>query len=216
MALWRSSGSSRSAPPAFLKLFHLMFFRKSRSFTLTLLSFILICFGCSQDTIQDEAIEILSVDNENAESYIEKSADGLQFTNTNNNSDKKSTVGFSREGEITYKGDLKNGQPHGLWTTFFPDGKPRWQGYKKNGVNHGSFTMWYENGKKRIEGSYENGLKKGRSISWHPNGAKWQQKSYESGNPVGTWKTWDESGKLISEVSHEKISVQEPSDTMPD
>ena len=193
-----------------------MSFRKSWLFIFTLLSFILICFGCSQDTIQDEAIEILFVDNENAESYIEKSADGLQFTNTNNNSDKKSTVGFSREGEITYKGDLKNGQPHGLWTTYFSDGKPRWEGYKREGVNHGPFTMWYENGRKRIEGSYENGLKHGRSIAWHQNGVKWQQKSYHLGNPVGKWKTWDKKGILTSEVSHGEISERNTSSLIND
>jgi len=168
--------------------------------TLHCLGFI---FGCSQENLQDEAVSILSEDEINPDGPIEKSADGLQFTQEKTQVNHETTVGFTNKGDLSYKGDFKNGQPHGLWTTYFPDGKPRWKGYKKEGTNHGPFTMWYESGKKRIEGMYENGLKHGQSIAWHPNGSKWQQKSHHHGNPVGIWKTWDENGNLISEIFHD-------------
>ena len=200
MALWRSSVRSRSAPPSSFKFFHQKVIKRSRLIETTLSTFLLICFGCSHDTMEEEALEILSLGNEDDDSSIEKSADGLQFSISNDDTDKNSTVGFSKKGEVSYKGDFKKGKPHGLWTTYFPDGKPRWEGYKKEGVNHGSFTMWYDNGKKRIKGVYENGLKHGLTIAWHKNGVKWQQRSYHLGNPVGTWKSWDEKGTLMSEV----------------
>ena len=152
MALWRSSVRSRSAPPSSFKFFHQKVIKRSRLIETTLSTFLLICFGCSHDTMEEEAVEILSLGNEDDDSSIEKSADGLQFSISNDDTDKNSTVGFSKEGEVSYKGDFKKGKPHGLWTTYFPDGKPRWEGYKKEGVNHGSFTMWYDNGKKRIKG----------------------------------------------------------------
>ena len=193
-----------------------MFFRKSRLTQISLSTLIVLCLGCSQDTMQEEAIEILSVNEKVTDSSIQKSADGLQFINRNDETAKESTVGFSQEGKISYKGEFKNGKPHGLWITYFPDGKPRWEGYKQEGVNHGSFTMWYENGKKRIEGSYENGLKHGRSIAWHPNGAKRQQKSYHLGNPVGTWKIWDEKGTLISELLQAEITESDPLESISD
>ena len=175
--------------------------REGRSKRILIVFSLFFIFGCGEKTLQDEAKEILSNDHNSLENPVEKSVDGLQFTQEKSDSPQESsTVGFSNEGKLSYKGDFKNGQPHGLWTTYFPDGKPRWQGYKKEGVNHGSYTMWYESGKKRIEGMYENGLKHGQSTAWHPSGVKWQQKSYDHGHPIGTWKKWDEKGNLISET----------------
>ena len=161
--------------------------------------------GCGDLKMEEEATEILS-ENKNEEHVgIIESADGLQFTQNKPDSDVEATVGFSKQGHVSYKGDFKNDKPHGLWTTFFQDGKPRWQGNKKEGLNHGKYTMWYENGRKRMEGSYENGKKHGRSVSWHPNGAKWQHKFYHLGIPKGTWSTWDNQGNLISKVVHEVL-----------
>ena len=216
MALWRSSVRSRSAPPSSFKLLQYMLLRKSILPEITLTFFFFIGLGCSQETMQEEATKILSAEDNVSGSYIEKSIDGLQFSKKSEGTDTDSTVGFSKEGELTYKGNLKRGQPHGLWTTYFSDGKPLWEGYKREGVNHGTFTMWYENGRKRIEGSYENGLKHGRSIAWHQNGVKWQQKSYHLGNPVGKWKTWDKKGILTSEVSHGEISERNTSSLIND
>lgn len=168
-------------------------------------SLIGIHWGCSDLKLEQEATEILSEDQDSEDVAIIESADGLQFTQNKPDSGIEATVGFSKQGHVSYKGDFKNDQPHGLWTTFFPDGKPRWQGYKKEGINHGKYTMWYENGRKRMEGSYENGQKHGRSISWHPNGARWQHKFYDFGEPKGTWSTWDNQGNLLSKVVHENL-----------
>ena len=113
--------------------------------------------------MEEEATEILS-ENKNEEHVgIIESADGLQFTQNKPESEVEATVGFSKQGHVSYKGDFKNDKPHGLWTTFFrmvnPDGREI-----KEGLNHGKYTMWYENGRKRMEGSYENGKKHGLSI----------------------------------------------------
>lgn len=158
--------------------------------------------SCSETNIQTKAEEILTEEETNPDHKIQQSADGLQFKKTKQNSNLESSVGFTKEGHVSYKGDFKNGKAEGLWTTFFPDGKPRWEGIKKNGMNNGPFTMWYENGRKKLEGFYLNGKKHGKSTAWYQNGAKWQHKFHQDGSPTGTWKKWDENGKLISEITH--------------
>jgi len=170
--------------------------------------------GCSDGKLEEEAAEILS-EQEEENIAIRESPDGLQFTQNKTNDEVEASVGFSKQGHLSYKGDFKDDKPHGLWTTFFPDGKPRWQGHKKEGLNHGQYAMWYENGRKRMEGAYENGQKHGRSISWHPNGVKWQYKFHQFGEPKGTWSTWDNQGNLISKVNHEKPSEENASELIP-
>ena len=166
-------------------------------------------FGaCSEVKMEEEATELLSQEGEDTNVSISESTDGLQFTQNKTESEMEATVGFSKQGHLSYQGDFKDEKPHGLWTTFFPDGKPRWQGNKKEGLNHGKFTMWYENGRKRMEGIYDNGQKHGRSMSWHPNGTKWQHKFYHLGQPRGTWITWDARGNLLSKEIHEKPSEE--------
>jgi antitoxin component YwqK of YwqJK toxin-antitoxin module len=170
--------------------------------------------GCSDVKLEEEAAEILS-EQEEENIAIRESVDGLQFTQNKTNDEVEASVGFSQQGHLSYKGDFKDDKPHGLWTTFFPDGKPRWRGHKKEGLNHGQYTMWYENGRKRMEGTYENGQKHGRSMSWHPNGVKWQYKFHQFGEPKGTWSTWDNQGNLISKVNHEKPSEENASELIP-
>ena len=201
MALWRSSVRTRSAPPLYLSITNYLMKQEWKSFfPFSLL--ILILPSCSETNIQTKAEEILTEEETNPELEVQRSADGLQFKKTKKNTNLESSVGFTKEGQVSYKGDFKNGKAEGLWITFFPDGKPRWEGIKKNGLNDGPFTMWYENGRKKLEGFYQNGKKHGKSTAWYQNGAKWQHKFYQDGTSIGTWKKWDENGKLISELTH--------------
>ena len=83
--------------------------------------------GCGDLKMEEEATEILS-ENKNEEHVgIVESADGLQFTQNKPDSEVEATVGFSKQGHVSYQGDFKNDKPHGLWTTFFrmvnPDGR---------------------------------------------------------------------------------------------
>ena len=63
---------------------------------------------------------------------IEKSVPPTVYNSLKKNEvNHETTVGLTNKEDLSYKGDFKNGQPHGEWTTYFPDGKPRWEGYKK-------------------------------------------------------------------------------------
>jgi hypothetical protein len=81
-------------------------------------SLIGIHWGCSDLKLEQEATEILSEDQDGEDVAIIESADGLQFTQNKPDSGIEATVGFSKQGHVSYKGDFKNDQPHGLWTTF--------------------------------------------------------------------------------------------------
>ena len=83
-------------------------------------------WACTDYDINKTATIILSEDESKESLPIVKSPDGLQFTQNNIDSDVEASVGFSNKGHLSYKGEFKNDKPHGLWTTFFPDGKPRW------------------------------------------------------------------------------------------
>ncbi|MBT3541827.1 MAG: hypothetical protein HN489_11910 [Opitutae bacterium] len=170
--------------------------------------FLFLFFSCGESELREKAIQlfdenasILSLQEQN-NSSVTRSSDGLQFTKREDQKKISQTVGLTPKGKVSFEGDLKDGKPHGNWTTFFPDGRPRWKGVKKEGVSHGPFTMWYSNGKRKIEGNYEEGKKHGLSTMWHLNGVKWKEQSHDNGNPSGTWRTWDSRGELVESIDH--------------
>ena len=165
-------------------------------------------FSCERNDLREEAIEYFDKNTSLPRSQdqnisgLTRSADGLQFTKVDRQKNQAETIGLTREGKVSFEGELKDGKPHGDWTTFFPDGRPRWKGVKKEGISHGPFTMWYPSGKRKVEGNYQEGRKHGISTMWHLNGAKWKQQSHQNGAPSGMWQTWDNNGVLLESVDH--------------
>jgi antitoxin component YwqK of YwqJK toxin-antitoxin module len=173
--------------------------------TFAIFAKLLFLSSCSPPTLEEEALEIIESNGSLTDygSDLARSTDGRQFTKSTEGNDQKETVGFTEEGTLAYKGNIKNGKSDGKWSTFYPDGKLRWQGVKENGINDGPFTMWYPDGKVKMRGQYKQGGKDGKSTIFHMNGEKWREQWHEKGTPVGIWKTWNEAGELIEEVSHE-------------
>ena len=200
MALWRSSGRTRSAPPI-IKTMH----RVPISIRVLGLFKILVALtsSCSPPSLEDEASEII-VSNRSLSEYqsdLERSSDGLQFTKDSGKNGQKETVGFNVDGTLAFKGFINKGKSDGKWSTFYPDGRLRWQGGKENGISNGPFTMWYPDGKVKMRGQYKQGGKEGKSTIFHMSGAKWKEQWHEKGKPVGIWKTWDETGNLVEELN---------------
>ena len=205
MALWRSSVRTRSAPPFYSGV-------KSKIKQKTNLAFYLIyiffLFSCGGNNLREDAIDLfdenvsLSDSPDQNISGITRSLDGLQFTKLNSQKKQAETIGLTTDGKVSFEGKMKDGKPHGDWTTFFADGRPRWKGVKKEGVSHGPFTMWYPNGKRKIEGNYLEGKKHGLSTMWHLNGAKWKEQTHQHGEPSGTWRMWNDNGELQESIDH--------------
>ena len=110
----------------------------------------LLVTSCSETSIKDEAVNIfdanLSGENEEIEigNNVIRSLDGLQFTKAEEDGNQSETVGLTSEGKVSFEGEMKNGKPHGEWTTFFPDGRPSGKWNQNEGVSHGPFTMVYQ------------------------------------------------------------------------
>jgi antitoxin component YwqK of YwqJK toxin-antitoxin module len=170
--------------------------------------YIFFLFACGGNDLREDAIEFfdknvsLPRSQDQNISGITRSSDGLQFTKLDSQKKQAETIGLTTEGKVSFEGKMKDGKPHGDWTTFFADGRPRWKGVKKEGVSHGPFTMWYPNGKRKIEGNYLEGKKHGLSTMWHLNGAKWKEQTHQDGKPSGTWRIWNDNGELQESIDH--------------
>jgi len=83
----------------------------------------------------------------------------------------------------------------------YPDGKPKSrEGFViLNGdtLPHGLKTTWYPNGIRESVESYVDGFLQGYSLHWHPNGRLKAIERYAYGELNGQAKYWDEAGNLI-------------------
>ena len=205
MALWRSSVRTRSAPPFYSGVKSKIKQKINFAFFFLYIFFLL---SCGENNLREDAIEFfdrnvsLPRSQDQNISGITRSSDGLQFTKLDSQKNQAETIGLTQEGKVSFEGEMKDGKPHGDWTTFFEDGRPRWKGVKKEGLSHGPFIMWYPNGKRKIEGNYLEGKKHGLSTMWHLNGAKWKEQTHQDGKPSGTWRIWNDNGELQESIDH--------------
>ena len=89
---------------------------------------------------------------------------------------------YDEAGRLSKISRWSDGQKHGKWEAFYPDGKP-WSVHQYNqGVQVGGYFTWHPNGKPFITGQYD-------SI----------------GNPTGMWRFFDDQGGLIREESGPSI-----------
>ena len=89
---------------------------------------------------------------------------------------------YDEAGRLSKVSRWSDGQKHGKWEAFYPDGKP-WSVHQYNqGVQVGGYFTWHSNGKPFIIGQYD-------SI----------------GNPTGMWRFFDDQGRLIREESGPSI-----------
>ena len=89
---------------------------------------------------------------------------------------------YDKAGRLSKISRWADGQQHGKWEAFYPDGKP-WSVHQyHHGVQVGVYFTWYPNGKPFITGQYD-------SI----------------GNPTGMWRFFNDQGELIREESGPSI-----------
>lgn len=115
---------------------------------------------------------------------------GHFFSNHDNNKikyDKKQLEVF---------GKIVNGQPDGVITEYYKDGKKSKEENYKEGELHGIKTLYFSNGKIAFEDYYANGEREGISKAYHENGNLWIEGYYSNGDYNGEVKIYDENGKL--------------------
>lgn len=89
------------------------------------------------------------------------------------------------EGRLTMKGPMRNGQRHGLWTSYAPDGSVRSQITYHDGLEHGAAVVFRPNGIMHYTGDNHNGRPVGEWLFFTTNGDLAQTVVYDSlGNEV--------------------------------
>ncbi|HIF15444.1 MAG TPA: toxin-antitoxin system YwqK family antitoxin, partial [Bacteroidetes bacterium] len=102
---------------------------------------------------------------------------------------------MNKEGKY-YSGDiLYTGTGYSLHS----NGQLGFQSYYKEGNPDGLWRSWYENGQLKSEANYKEGNPDGLWRGWHENGQLGFQSYYKEGNPDGLWRGWHENGQLASE-----------------
>jgi antitoxin component YwqK of YwqJK toxin-antitoxin module len=87
------------------------------------------------------------------------------------------------DGRSRIKGNMRNGKRHGMWTSFFPDGRPQ------------SFT------------GYVDGVEHGTKVVYHPSGATYYTGDYVKGQQVGIWRFFDEQGKPSRTITYDSTGT---------
>lgn len=72
------------------------------------------------------------------------------------------------------------------------------------GEKHGLFKGYYPNGTLRQICSYRNNVKEGREIRYWPNGVKKMNANFNNGSLEGEYEEWDEAGNLVCTKSYFK------------
>jgi hypothetical protein len=119
-------------------------------------------------------------------------------------------------GGLSHDRFFLEGEPAGLWRSWFLDGKPhsavwcgdgpgttRWwypngrlsaRGAARGAVKEGEWTFWYESGEVSEEGAYRGGERHGLWSLWYDGGGPRARGAYDNGVRVGTWEAWSADG----------------------
>ena len=93
---------------------------------------------------------------------------------------------------------IKNGLLEDSTTMYYSSGAIKEIRSYREGQKHGIWTTWNEAGRKTAEASFKNGKKNGFWYVWDDQGIKRYEMFYESGVKKGVWIIRDENGKVTS------------------
>jgi len=80
---------------------------------------------------------------------------------------------YHETGQLLSRGQLLNGQRHGVWNSYYDSGMPWSQVNYDAGTEHGTYRTYHPNGEPAIEGAYDQGTR------------------------IGTWSFYGEDGNMI-------------------
>lgn len=103
------------------------------------------------------------------------------------------------DGTVWSEVELLEGQPHGSWNTYWPDGSPRSVETWNRGVLDGPFGSWFEDGTERIQGLYQDGRMQGRWVVRFPDGSMRSEDHWQNGQRHGVLRMWHANGQLFTE-----------------
>ncbi len=121
---------------------------------------------------------------------------------------------YHTNNQIYQRLECINGQAHGSYQEWFPNGKQKIDAYVIQGspdlevlnqnswIFDGESKAFDENGKLSAIFHYINGLLEGEAVSYFPSGKIREQTPYLSGNIHGTMVSYDEEGNIIQKLHY--------------
>lgn len=91
---------------------------------------------------------------------------------------------------------FKNGKRHGLCESWYEDGKKQSEAVSIDGMAEGYFVEWYENGKKSRELVVSKDKGNGPLVKYFPNGQRSEQVEVKNGVYEGRQYRWHDNGQL--------------------
>lgn len=88
-----------------------------------------------------------------------------------------------------------------------PGGQKLMEGDMRNGQRHGQWTSYFENGQVQSRSDHEHGQLEGQTVVFRSDGALNYAGQYHNGKQVGTWKFHDETGALSKTVVYDSTGV---------
>ena len=103
---------------------------------------------------------------------------------------------------LLYKGEFRDGQPNGLGTSYFENGKIHYKGKWRNGLFDGRGTDHWDNGKIEYEGEWRDGKPDGEGTFYDADGNAVYEGQWINGRPDGI-ENEDRSSEISGAVNHD-------------
>jgi antitoxin component YwqK of YwqJK toxin-antitoxin module len=97
-------------------------------------------------------------------------------------------------GTLEWEREWKDGQPHAVWTRYWPNGVARSRTEYRGADVVTMMTFWHENGAKAYEGPARNGERCGEWSGWRADGTLAERGSYEDSFKTGEWAIYATDG----------------------
>lgn len=113
------------------------------------------------------------------------------------------------EGEIVFKGHLRNGLFHGRYEEYHPKvdslgSRGYERGTYEEGHREGGFEVYESVGKLSEKGRYLRGVRHGPYLAYHDNMSLWIKTEYIEGRWEGPYESFDRNGKLVAKGRYKK------------
>jgi antitoxin component YwqK of YwqJK toxin-antitoxin module len=99
-------------------------------------------------------------------------------------------------GQLAETGNYVRDQRDGAFKTYTPEGGPLTEETFKNGKQHGVARIWFDNGQLMVEAMYANGDRHGPAVTYYEDGRKRSQGVFKNGAYDGTWEGWYPDGSV--------------------
>ena len=183
-----------------------------RNLHYVLLSYCLLFSGCTKkvNQLSDAAAKQILKDAVHIDDAVELTMTAVEVSSVSiedgriywGNSDQTYTgwiKDWYKSGTIQNLYQLKDGIPHGIWTTWRENGKKKFEATYKNDKLDGLTMAWHENGQKKSEGNYKDDKHEGLLTFWYANGQKEAEENFKDDKKEGLHVHWHENGQKAGE-----------------